>query len=213
MESPCAIFDEDYYLRGPSSGKSNYENYGWLPDETIPMAQMMMRALGVAPGDTLLDFGAARGYLVKAFRILGVDSNGYDISEWAVQNCDADVKEHVSTELKADPMSYDYIVAKDCLEHISEPELEILLPRLYKATKKSLLVIVPLSADEDGPYLCPKDEKDVTHKIRWPLCDWIDFLQSIDRRMVVMGSYYIPGIKQCNTAWENSCGFLIIRRF
>lgn len=213
MESPCAFFDSDYYLRGPASGKSNYENYQWLPDETIPMAQMMMRALGVAPGDTLLDFGAARGYLVKAFRMLGVEANGYDISEWAVKNCDPEVANYMATELRADPMSYDYIVAKDCLEHITEPELTTLLPKLYKATKKSLLVIVPLSADEDGPYLCPKDEKDVTHKIRWSLCDWIDFLQGIDRRMVVMGSYYVPGIKQCNTAWENSCGFLIIRRF
>lgn len=212
-DSPNDVFDSDYYMNGPSSGKSNYEGYSWLPDQTIPMAQMMMRALDISLCDTVLDYGTARGYLVKAFRLLGVNATGYDISKWAIENCDPEVKEFVSNSLETEPMSYDFIVAKDCFEHISQPDLEALLPRLYKAVRKSMLVIVPLSHNEDGPYLCPKDEKDSTHLIRWPLQTWINFLQSIDRRMVVSGSYYVPGIKQANTAWENSCGFLIVRRF
>jgi hypothetical protein len=31
-------YTEDYFMRGPESGLSNYRDYQWLPDLTIPMA-------------------------------------------------------------------------------------------------------------------------------------------------------------------------------
>jgi hypothetical protein len=31
-----SYYDADYYLDGLNSGKSNYENYSWMPDLTLP---------------------------------------------------------------------------------------------------------------------------------------------------------------------------------
>lgn len=211
--SPNDFFDEDYFLNGPSTGKSNYENYSWKPELTIPMAATMKRLLGMRDKSRVLDFGCSRGYLVAALRILEIESYGYDFSKWAIQHCFPDVKDYLSNALTAEPMQYDYVIAKDVLEHLSEAQLNEVLPSLYEATIKSLFFIVPLTERDGSSYICPRDEQDPTHIIRWTLPTWIKFFQSIDRRMVVTGSYFVPGIKEANVAWENSCGFFHVRRF
>jgi hypothetical protein len=212
LSSPCDIFDADYYMSGPQTGKSNYENYQWLPDMTIPMAAKIKKYLGIKPGETLYDYGCARGFVVRAFRIIGVEAFGYDISKWAIENCDPEVQAFVSNDPSIGLMSYDYVLCKDVMEHIPEEELKELVPRLIRSCKRSMLIIVPLAHQEGGSYVCPKDEKDITHKIRWPITKWLKFLENIDRRLVVTSGYYIPEIKQENTAWEDSCGFFLIRR-
>lgn len=213
LPSTVTPFTEDYFMRGEELGLSGYSNYVWRPDSTLPMAAYMKRFVGIKDGDKVLDFGAARGFLVKALRMLGVEAYGYDISAWAVENADPIIREHLSNELKAEPMSYDFIVAKDVMEHVPEPELKPLLIKLLAATRKAILIIVPLTHIEGGPYLCPRDEGDKTHQIRWNLTAWLKFLQNIDRRCVCQGSLYVPEIKQANVAWEDSCGFFVIRRF
>lgn len=202
-------FTEGYYLR---SEGSNYRNYTWMPEATIPLAAAIKRLLGVQDGDKVLDVGAARGYLVKAFRMLGLDAHGCDISEWAVQNCDLDVKEFMATSFNPAPMSYDFITLKDVAEHVEKDDLREMMRMLTGMARKAILVIVPLTAVDGGEYLCPHDEKDATHINRWCLPTWISFLENIDRRLVVSGGYYAPGIKQKNSAWEKSCGIITIRR-
>lgn len=207
------IFGEDYYLRGTKTGLSNYENYQWVPHLTLPHAAGIKKYLEIQDGESALEIGTARGYLVNALRILNVTAFGYDISQWAIENCHPSVKEFVSNQLVCPAMSYDYIIAKDTFEHIEVEELRNLLKLLVKGARKAIFIIVPLTSEVGGKYVCPKDELDPTHKIRWPLSEWINFLQDFDRRMVVNGSYYIHGIKEANTAWENSCGFFTIKRF
>lgn len=211
-----SVFDSDYYLRGPETGKSNYEDYRWLPDATLAMACYIQRYLGIKGGErpnSVLDYGCARGYLVKALRMLTIEAYGYDVSQWAIENCDPSVKDYVSTKADLYPMSYDFVIAKDVLEHLTREQLQDTVPRLMAAATKAMMIIVPLTAEDSGPYLCPKDEKDPTHKIRWNLTTWLKFLENVDRRCVVAGSFYVPEIKQANTAWEGSCGFFHLRRF
>lgn len=205
-------FTEDYFLKGESLGISGYTDYRWLHDETLPMAAYMKRFLGIKDGSTVLDVGASRGYLVKALRMLSVEAYGYDISEWAVANCDPAVIPYMSTTLDAPPMSYDFVVSKDCMEHVPEADLRPLLVQLLAATRKALIIIVPLTAQDGGAYLCPRDEGDKTHVIRWNMTTWLKFLGSLDRRCVVSGSTWVPGIKEANCKWEGSCGFYRIER-
>jgi hypothetical protein len=208
-----SFFDEDYYKSGPQTGKSNYENYRFQPDLTLPMCIYIKRYLGIRDGEAVLDYGCALGFIVKALRMLCVDAYGFDVSQWAIQNCDPAVADYVSNELKVEPMSYDFVIAKDVMEHLTKDQLSEVLPKLMAATRKAMLIIVPLTREDGGPYLCPKDEKDPTHKIRWNLTSWLNFLESVDRRICVSGAFYLPEVKQVNTAWPNSCGFFVLRRF
>lgn len=205
-------FSEDYYMRGPESGLSNYRDYQWLPDLTMPMASHARWMLGFKAGDVVLDYGASRGFFVKALRMQGVDAWGYDISEWAVQNCDPTVKDYVSNTLELPEKGWDVIWSKDVFEHIPLVELIQLMPQLLKTTRRLMFIIVPLSVEDDGGYACPVDEMDSTHVIRWTLPTWLEFLQGFSKDFVVSGGYEMPHLKPKCYEYPRSYGFFTIRR-
>lgn len=208
-----SFYDAEYYLTGLSSGKSNYENYTWKPDLTLPMADRLKRILHIKDGDTVLDFGCARGYLVKALRMRGVNAFGCDSSEWAVQNCDEAVKGYVSREIPDG--RFDHIIMKDCAEHIHPVDLLPLLTTLKGIMRKSMLLIVPLTAFVDEPYLRPEDNADPSHIIKWPLQEWMNFphrLMTLDADVIVTGSWHYPGLKPASSEVPKSCGFIQFTR-
>lgn len=205
-------YDEEYYLRGVASGRSNYDNYSWMPDQTLALALNLKRYLGLLPGRPVLDFGAARGYLVKALRMMGIPAWGYDISEWAVKNCDPEVAPYMNAPSGMCPYHYEWVIAKDCLEHISESDLSFILVRLL-ANTGNMFIIVPLAENSGGDYVSPKDRMDQTHVIRWTLSEWIIFLQLRCADRVVSGGYWVPGLKPEAYQHQKSCGFITMRRW
>ena len=209
---PDHPYSEDYYLNGPASGLSNYENYHWLPDKTLPMALQLKWLLGIKNDDIVLDYGCARGYLVKALRMQGVQAHGYDLSEWAISNCDEGVRNFVSTTLNVSPFAWDHIIAKDVFEHIQEVQLVDIVASLLRSCRKQLFIIVPLAHVSGGAYGCPVDEQDSTHVIRWTLPDWIEFLQNFDKNFVVSGGYEAPIIKPNCFEYPRSYGFITVKR-
>jgi hypothetical protein len=205
-------YDEDYFLNGVKSGKSNYENYSWRPELTLPMARSVRDSLGAFfDGETVLDVGCARGYLVKALRQIGVDAYGYDISKWAITNCDPAVSGFVSNHLE--DKQHHFIFSKDCFEHIPEPDLVVLVDKLLGLCETSMLVIVPLSIVEGGDYVRKEDNMDSTHVIKWPLCAWMDFFQNrAGTGFHVSGSWHIEGLKPTSFTCLKSCGFIRLDR-
>lgn len=202
-------FGEGYYLRAEGS---NYRDYRWMELETLSMADSLMRHLHIKEGGYVLDFGCARGYLVKALRMRGVNAWGHDTSKWAIQNCDPDVCGMVSNSLDDGPMIYGHIIAKDVLEHIPLSQLSELIPNLCKRTGKSLLFIVPLASYTNGEYRRKEDEADITHIIRYTLNDWILLLTSLAPDFTVSGSYHIKGLKPASLQVPQSCGFLTLQK-
>lgn len=209
---PSAQFDADYYLRGVETGKSSYTGYSWKPDLSLPFARHLQWYLGLKPEDVILDVGAARGYLVKALRMNGLNARGMDISTWAVENCDPSVKEHMSTELVTGPMIYDWVTMKDVAEHIALEDLKDLILKLGESCRKGLFLVVPLTAYTGGAYLREEDEADPTHKIRFTLPDWLLFLTDLLPDFNVNGSYHIHGIKPASVQKRQSCGFFTMTR-
>lgn len=206
------VYDEDYFLRGQQVGKSNYSNYRWLPDLTLPMADHAKWLLGMRPNDLVLDYGCGPGYFVKALRMRGIDAVGFDISDWAIKNCDPAVKDYVSNDLHLPDMGYDLIWSKDCFEHIPADQLEALLPQLLAATRRMMFIIVPLALTTGGVYGCQVDELDSTHQIRWTLPCWLEFFQRFSKDFIVSGSYEHPHLKPNCYHYPRSYGFFKIRR-
>lgn len=180
-------FDRDYYERGPETGKSLYSNYRWLPEATIPMAGAIIDACHIARGESVLDVGCAKGYLVKALRWLGRDAWGYDPSEYAISQADPEIARYVHTE--PPPRVFDVAIAKDVLEHLEPADLKIFL---HTVLAKRLFVVVPLG--QDGRYYAPDNELDPTHIIREPLGWWASQLHTAKWR-VLFGRNQIEGIK------------------
>lgn len=203
-------FGEDYFLRGPASGLSNYVAYSWRPELTIPACRKIMHYLGARTYDSLLEIGCARGFYTKAMRLLCYRAYGFDISEWAIANCDPDVTEFVSNEYPK--RSFDWAFAKDTFEHLTLSDLAATMGTLNNQITKGMLFIVPLAEEIGGRYVRTEDEKDVTHVIRWTLDYWIKFMEDNAPDFNVNGSYCISGIKPAASLVPHSTGFLTLSR-
>lgn len=172
-------YDRIYFEEGVSHEVSGYTNYTWQPEFTIPLAHRLIHRLNLRPGDRILEFGCAKGFLVYALRLLDIDAWGCDISEYAIENAHLGAKPYIkrfSGGLPYDTLvGFDWIIAKDVLEHLRPEELDIFLEEIKFHTSK-LFFVVPLG---DGKkYIVPQYEKDITHVIRWPLTRWVEVVRS-----------------------------------
>ena len=180
-------FDEDYFERGRVKGISGYMNYTWMPELTIRMAYYMISKLPIFEDQKVLDFGCAKGFLVRAFRILDIECYGVDISDYAIKHTDTEVKNYCwKTEGCSDEIifkkEYDWMIAKDVFEHIPEYELRKLLTGAKQSIKK-IFAVIPLGIDDNSDkFIIPDYHNDVTHitikDIKWWIklftsCGWI----------------------------------------
>lgn len=200
-------YDSDYYLRGKDTGKSLYEDYRWLPNLTVPMACRIIAHCGIQPDHHILDFGAARGYTVKAMRDLGYRAFGVDASKWAVDNCHPDVVDYMQHN-DTIPTSFDWIIAKDVLEHV--PEVADTIDNMMFHAAIGVFAVVPLSITDGGPYNVGDYEKDVTHVHRLTLATWARMFTRHGWSVTL--AYRVPGVKDNYSEYERGNGFLTCRR-
>ena len=172
------LYNEDYFERGYQSRLSLYQNYRWMPEMTIRMVYAIIEYLDIKSTDKILDYGCAKGYVVKAFRILFKNAMGCDISEYAVSNADTDTKPYLKlSENGMIPfdIKFDWIISKDTLEHISYYDIDRVLYQISQLTD-SLFAIIPLG--ENRSYRIPAYELDVTHIIKENETWWTNKIQS-----------------------------------
>lgn len=147
-------FDKDYYEDGVRKKLSGYENYKWMPERSIPEAIDIKNNFNFK---TCVDYGCAKGFLVSALRLLGIEAYGEDISEYALSNCKEDVKDYLSTP---NQNKYDLLISKDVLEHVTEKDLPKLLESLYEKADQFFFVI-PLG--DNNRFRIREYEIDITH--------------------------------------------------
>lgn len=199
-------YDSEYYEDGIASGKSLYTNYCWIPELTIPLASAMCEQLGISIEDTVLDFGCAKGYLVKALGLLGRQAWGCDISSYALSCVPSEIKHRCRSSIDPDDF-YDWVIAKDVLEHIDEKFLPSLMLR-FRSLCSNLFIIIPLGLD--NRYVIPDYDKDVTHRVRQPLSWWTKLAEDAGFE-VVSALYHQPFMKANWSSYEKGNGFIILR--
>lgn len=205
-------FNKDYYENGISSGLSLYTNYKWMPDLTIPMTFRIIEILNIKESDSVLDFGCAKGYMVKSFRMLYRDAYGVDISDYAISNCDKEVENYLlkiedTKNISQFNKIFDYTISKDVFEHISYEYIEDTIISLRQYSK-CLFAVIPLG---DGKkYYIPSYELDKTHIIKEDKDWWIDLFKKCGFKDVSF-EYKIKGIKENYNKIEKGNGFFILR--
>lgn len=159
-----SYFDKDYFESGIQSGKSCYVNYSWLPELTIPMAFKIIEYLKIKQNHTILDYGCSKGYLVKAFRLLGFKAYGVDISTYAINNSDKYVKKYCKLINKKNynphNMKFDWVISKDVLEHMNLKAINIFLKN-YNKLSRNMFHIIPLG--DQGKYRIKEMHLDKSH--------------------------------------------------
>jgi len=200
------VFDEDYYERGLESGKSCYESYRWIPELTMALAMTIIDHLGIKRGQSILDYGCAKGYLVKAFRLLGRMAHGVDISEYAISHSNEYCSNINSILFLPEKPNFDFVIAKDVFEHIQPEELKMELIWI-RYHSKNLFVIVPLG--KNGQYNSPKNNLDITHVICEDETWWKEFFV-YNGWKVEDCRFEIKGIKDSYEHTKKAHGFFIL---
>lgn len=203
-------FDKDYFENGLNTGVSLYSNYRWIPELTIPMAFRIIEVLGIKPEETILDYGCAKGYLVYAFRLLYRNSFGVDISSYAIEESENKIRPYLRLIQKPEDLlslsfgvkKFNYVIAKDVLEHIPKIELVDYLTTLRKITD-NMFVVVPLGYGVK--YYEPAYEFDKTHVIREDMWWWHKKFEKAGFIITYEGNK-IRGIKD-NWKCDNGNGF------
>ena len=114
-----------------------------------------------------IEFGCGRGPRVYAMKAVGLEATGLEISEWALQNSFVNgLVIGDITEGMVLPDRYDLSIVYDVLEHIDYDKLSMAIDCVIKASKKHVLVSVPVIGD-------PNLENDPTHKIKETKEWWI----------------------------------------
>jgi SAM-dependent methyltransferase len=209
-------FNEDYYERGVEMGISGYSNYRWMPELTIPMCYEISEILKLNDNETILDFGCAKGYVVKGFRLLHKQAYGVDISSYAVGQAPSDVRQYLDVINPGDNipilhsnglLHYTWILAKDVLEHVPYESIDPLLKQL-RFRGKGLFVVVPFG---DGKkFMVPSYELDKTHVIREDMNWWSSTFEKAGFN-VVEKQYKMKHLKANWSKWEKGNGFFILK--
>lgn len=204
------LYDYDYYERGIETKKSGYTNFRWMPELTVPMCETIIKTLNITDRDNVLDFGCAKGYIVKALRQLGIKAWGVDVSEYAITNSDPDVRPYLYLEeyKLQGGREYDWIISKDVFEHIPYEVIDSVLVKLY-ATCEKLFCVIPLG--DSKKYNIPEYENDTTHIIRESSDWWCD--KFVDAGFhIELATNRIDGIKDNYKEYEEGNGFFILYR-
>lgn len=202
-------YDADYFERGTTLGISGYADYRWLPELTIPLAHEIVTQLGIRKTDKTLDFGCAKGYLVKALRLLHHEAYGVDGSAYAIRQAPEDVHAYLRHVDHDESFGDDFawVIAKDVLEHIPKTRLYTTLERLATSAA-NLFAIIPLGDGEK--YVIPEMEMDKTHVIRETL-EWWKMRFENAGFTVVSAKYQMPHMKENWAHYEKGNGFFTLR--
>jgi len=202
------IYDRDYYERGIESGKSCYQNYRWIPELTIPMAMVMIDYLGIKRGQSVLDYGCAFGYLVKALRMLGRDAWGADISQYAIEHAYSSEYCYLLNEVDKYGISRSHFcIAKDVFEHIPE---RMLVETLKWIDADTLFAVIPLG--RNGVFRAPANNLDITHETCKDEAWWKNFFISNGWKLKDF-TFQIEGIKDSYyEKYPKAHGFFTLER-
>jgi SAM-dependent methyltransferase len=128
-------FGRDYFDNpdlGIGYGKYAYD--GRYAD----VAKKMREYYGLKPGDSVLELGCAKGFLLVEFQKLGMKVAGIDASEYAVEHAHPDLKGLVqrgdAAALPFADKSFQLIVSKEMLPHIPEDQVAKVLQECMRVS-------------------------------------------------------------------------------
>jgi len=138
-----------------------------MPEMTIRLAYNVMKYTGINEKDVVIDYGCAKGYLVKALRILSCDAYGCDVSKYAIDRIDNDTKEYCyliedepipSVLMRKRP---NWLISKDVFEHMAEKQVNELLEEIDKSSIVNMFHVIPLG--DNGRFRISEYHLDKTH--------------------------------------------------
>ena len=118
-----------------------YGGYKYLPGRWQPVAQALIDHYHLKAGDSVLDVGCGKGFLLYEMKLLipELKIRGIDVSEYAVLNCKEELKDHIqvanATKLPFEDNSFDLIFSLNTLHNLHNYDLERALKEFQRVGK------------------------------------------------------------------------------
>ncbi len=187
-----SFYDADYFERGKQSGKGWLENYHWMPRRSFREGLAYIGHLGLDKRSYVLDFGCAKGFIVKALRELEIKADGCDISSYALSfapkgcwNCTnpKSWQEHSNM--------YTHIACKDVLEHLTVQQLHTTFQNLALVAP-IMMCVIPMG--DNGVYRIPEYHTEISHLVIENESWWKKLFEEVGWS-VKKDTNHVPGLK------------------
>ncbi|MGH9164950.1 MAG: class I SAM-dependent methyltransferase [Acidimicrobiales bacterium] len=135
-------------------GLSGYERYDRDTSNANVSAYLVWRWF---PARRTLDVGCATGFVVEALRELGVDAQGVDVSQFAVEQAAHGARGHLhygdlTRRLPFPAQRFDVVTALETLEHLPPELVPRTVAELYRVTSGYLVATIPsFGPNPNGP--------------------------------------------------------------
>jgi ubiquinone/menaquinone biosynthesis C-methylase UbiE len=138
-------FEKDFFDgdRRNGYGGFSYNSRFWQP--VVPDFQ---KQYDLKKGSKVLDVGCAKGFMIHDFTemIPGIEVQGIDISNYAIENCMPSVKEFVQVadarELPFDDNSFDLVISVTTVHNFDRQECIQALKEIDRVSKKNAFITV-----------------------------------------------------------------------
>jgi SAM-dependent methyltransferase len=184
VKQGAEFFDENYFEGTPPEHKSNYTRVGGYSNFASGLSWNEVAKTLLGDDNPacffVLDVGCAYGLLVKAFRDLGAQAYGVDISQFAIDKADPEIRpflfrRNIGDEPLPFPpedvpnIKWDLVCSFDVLEH-AEDEQEVLwiLKEFASKSKRQFHRV------NTGQHAQQAFDGDGSHGVKMPLSVWHD---------------------------------------
>jgi protein-L-isoaspartate(D-aspartate) O-methyltransferase len=137
-------FDQDYWDGDRKVGYGGYRYDGrWRL-----VAEKMAEVYNIKPGDSILDVGCGKGFLLYDFTqvVPGVKVAGIDISKYAIENAKDEIKPFLkvahANSLPFADKSIDHVISITTLHNLHNFDLEKELKEIERVAKKNKYICV-----------------------------------------------------------------------
>jgi len=133
-----------------------YGGYRYIPGRWKPVAEELIRTYGLKPGDTVLDVGCGKGFLLYEMQLLMPELRlvGFDISEHALTDAHPRFRGRLFQHRAQDPYpfadrEFDLVISLGALHNLRIFELEGALKEVQRVGRNGYVMVESYRNEEE----------------------------------------------------------------
>jgi SAM-dependent methyltransferase len=137
------------------SRETGYGGFSYHPRFWQPVVPTFQSHFGLKAGDSVLDVGCAKGFMMHdmAELIPGLTVKGIDISDYAIANALPDMKPHVqvadAAKLPFPDKSFDIVICINTVHNLEREACGVALREIERVARRGAFVTVDAYRDDD----------------------------------------------------------------
>lgn len=132
-----------------------YGGFAYNPRFWTPVVPAFQKHFGLKTGDSLLDVGCAKGFMMHdlARLIPGLVVKGVDVSDYAVEHAMPDMREHVqvadAAALPFPDKSFDVVISINTIHNLARAECATALKEIQRVARRGAFITVDAYGDDE----------------------------------------------------------------